>query len=68
MRGRGAAGAPTAATHTPHPSSCMVDDGIILSQHQTPDMGGQATTTDVVQAIIEDIKPKTQTRSVLSAV
>lgn len=34
-------------------------------QHQTPDMGGQATTTDIVQGIIEDIKPKTQTRDQL---
>ncbi|XP_076448112.1 isocitrate dehydrogenase [NAD] subunit gamma, mitochondrial-like [Babylonia areolata] len=31
-------------------------------ESQTPDMGGQATTTETVQAIIEEIKPKTQTR------
>ncbi|KAK7101754.1 hypothetical protein V1264_020088 [Littorina saxatilis] len=37
-------------------------DVIAQPQHQTPDMGGQATTTDVIQAIIDDIKPKTQTR------
>lgn len=28
-------------------------------QVQTPDLGGQATTLEVIQAIIEDIKPKT---------
>lgn len=32
-----------------------------LFQIQTPDLGGQATTAEVVQAIIEDIRPKTQT-------
>lgn len=30
-------------------------------QFQTPDLCGKATTTDVVKAIIEDIKPKTRT-------
>ncbi|XP_064607113.1 isocitrate dehydrogenase [NAD] subunit gamma, mitochondrial-like isoform X2 [Liolophura sinensis] len=30
-------------------------------QIQTPDLGGQATTAEVVQSIIEDIRPKTQT-------
>ncbi|KAK7484158.1 hypothetical protein BaRGS_00024647 [Batillaria attramentaria] len=28
-------------------------------EHQTPDLGGQATTTEVIQAIIDDIKPRT---------
>ncbi|XP_025106370.1 isocitrate dehydrogenase [NAD] subunit gamma, mitochondrial-like isoform X2 [Pomacea canaliculata] len=30
-------------------------------EFQTPDLCGKATTTDVVKAIIEDIKPKTRT-------
>lgn len=32
-----------------------------IMQIHTPDLGGQATTTDVVQAVIDDIKPKTKT-------
>ncbi|KAK3101899.1 hypothetical protein FSP39_007177 [Pinctada imbricata] len=31
---------------------------------QTPDIGGDATTTEVVQAIIDDLKPKTKSWSV----
>ena len=31
-------------------------------QNQTPDMGGKATTTDIIHAVIEEIKPKTRTR------
>ncbi|XP_078339655.1 isocitrate dehydrogenase [NAD] subunit gamma, mitochondrial-like isoform X4 [Crassostrea virginica] len=34
---------------------------------QTPDLGGQATTLEVVQAIIEDIKPKTSSWSSTAA-
>ncbi|XP_071082367.1 isocitrate dehydrogenase [NAD] subunit gamma, mitochondrial-like isoform X1 [Haliotis cracherodii] len=39
----------------------------VLGKHetQTPDVGGQATTTEVIQAIIEDLKPKTKTWNVL---
>lgn len=31
---------------------------IIYFQYQTPDLGGLAKTNEVVEAIIEDIKPK----------
>lgn len=34
---------------------------------QTPDLGGQATTLEVIQAIIEDIKPKTSSWSTTAA-
>ncbi|XP_061186669.1 isocitrate dehydrogenase [NAD] subunit gamma, mitochondrial-like isoform X1 [Saccostrea echinata] len=34
---------------------------------QTPDLGGQATTLEVVQAIIDDIKPKTSSWSSTAA-
>ncbi|CAH1784561.1 unnamed protein product [Owenia fusiformis] len=44
----------------------LIQDSVIntISQkeYQTPDLGGQATSTEVVQAIIDDIKFKTQER------
>jgi isocitrate/isopropylmalate dehydrogenase len=31
-----------------------------IFQVHTPDLGGQATTTDVIHAIIQELKPKTK--------
>lgn len=47
-----------------HPThSQMIRDSVMTvltdQQIRTPDVGGSATTTEVVHAIIEDIKPKT---------
>ena len=30
-----------------------------IFQIHTPDLGGQATTQDVIQAVIDEIKPRT---------
>jgi len=39
----------------------MIRDSIytVMSKMRTPDLGGSATTIDFVQAIIDDVKPKT---------
>lgn len=50
--------------HNHHASLIRESVMSVLSnpQNQTPDVGGTATTSDVINAIIEDIKPKTRTR------